>query len=94
MPRLTDAIPDSRVEPRGAVLRPGLDAVVKRPYFLNEEEVPRAGVVVTRAFQRARWFDGRVYTWLGRRKETGRSQAASGLEFDRIAPVQGKPISP
>jgi hypothetical protein len=84
MPRLTDAIPDSRVEPRGAVLRTGLeDDSNRRPYFLHEEEVPRAGAIVTRSFQRARWFDGRVFTWIGRRKQTGRGQGASGLEFDR-----------
>jgi hypothetical protein len=89
MPRLTDAIPDSRVEPRGAVLRVGLDGVpVRQPYFLHQEEVPRAGAIVTRAFQRTRWFDGRVFTWIGRRKETGRGQGASGLEFDRLAPIE------
>jgi hypothetical protein len=89
MPRLTDAIPDSRVEPRGAVLRVGLDGVeVRQPYFVHQEEVPRAGAIVTRAFQRARWLDGKVFTWIGRRKETGRGQGASGLEFDRVTPIQ------
>jgi hypothetical protein len=89
MPRLTDAVPDSRVEPRGAVLRVGLDGLdVRQPYFLHEEEVPRAGVIVTRAFQRTRWLDGKVFTWVGRRKQTGRGEGASGLEFDRVAPLQ------
>jgi hypothetical protein len=89
MPRLTDAIPGSRVEPRGAILRTGLDGLdVGQPYFLHDEEAPRAGAIVTRAFQRARWFDGKVYTWLGRRKKTGRGQGASGLELDRVVPVQ------
>jgi hypothetical protein len=89
MPRLTDALPDSRVEPRGAILRTGLDGgPVRQPYFLHEEEVPRAGVIVTRGFQRARWFDGKVCTWIGRRKETGRGQGASGLVFDRVAPLK------
>jgi hypothetical protein len=87
MPRLTDAIPDSRVEPRGAVLRVGLDGVdFRQPYFVHEEEVPRAGAIVTRGFQRTRWFDGKVFTWIGRRKQTGRGQGASGLEFDRVVP--------
>jgi hypothetical protein len=85
MQRLTDAIPDSRVEPRGAVLRVGLDGVtVRQPYFLHQEQVPRAGAIVTRGFQRTRWFDGKVFTWIGRRKQTGRGQGASGLEFDRL----------
>jgi hypothetical protein len=88
MPRLTDALPQSRVEPRGRILRTGLDGLdVRQPYFLHEEEVPRAGALVTRGFQRARWFDGKVYTWIGRRKETGRGQAASGLVFDRMVPA-------
>jgi hypothetical protein len=89
MPRLTDAIPDSRVEPRSRILRTGLDRQPDRqPYFLHAEEVPRAGAIVTRGFQRARWFDGKTYTWVGRRKETGRGESASGLEFDRVAPRQ------
>ena len=89
MPRLTDAIPDSRVEPRGTVLRVGLDdGEVRQPYFLHQEEVPRAGAIVTRGFQRARWLDGKVFTWIGRHKQTGRGQGASGLEFDRVAPIQ------
>lgn len=95
MPRLTDANPDSYVEPRGAILRTGLDGiVVRQPYFLHEEEVPRAGVVVTRSFNQARWFDGKRFTWIGRRKETGRGQAASGLVFDQIAPIVSRPNTP
>jgi hypothetical protein len=86
MPRLLPGAP-SPVEPRGAILRVGLDEEPKQAYFLNEEEVPRAGVIVTRAYQRARWFDGRVLTWLGRRKQTGRGQGSSGLEFDSIVPI-------
>lgn len=86
MPRLTDAIPDSRIEPRGKILRAGLDKAAAEAYFLHEEEAPRAGVIVTRKFQRARWFGGKVYTWIGRRKETGRGEGASGLVFDQIAP--------
>lgn len=97
MPRLTDALPASRVEPRGRILRTGLDEPEeenRRPYFLHEEEVPRAGAIVTRGFQRARWFDGKVYTWIGRRKETGRGQSASGLVFDRVVPVQAQANRP
>jgi hypothetical protein len=91
MQRLTDAIPDSRVEPRGAVLRVGLDGVgVRQPYFLHQEQVLRAGIVVTRGFQRTRGFDGTVFTWIGRRKQTGRGQGASGLEFDRIESVASR----
>ena len=88
MPRLTDALPSSRVEPRGRILRTGLDVpsgAERQPYFLHEEEVPRAGVVVTRSFQRARWFDGKVYTWIGRRKAIGRRAARQRLASSRRA---------
>lgn len=54
------------------------------PYYLNEEEVPRAGKSVTRAFERARWLDGRSCLWVGRRVKTGRGEGSSGLAFDQI----------
>lgn len=87
MPRLTDQLTGTLVRPRGVVLRHGLDAEPPQPYFIHEEQVPRAGALVTRSYQRTRWFDGKTYTWIGRRKQTGRGEGASGLEFDRIVPV-------
>ncbi|MCL4298423.1 MAG: hypothetical protein KJ077_21990 [Anaerolineae bacterium] len=87
MPRLISETP-SPVEPRGMLLRAGLDATPRQPYFIHEEEVPRAGILLTRTYQRARWWDGKIYTWLGRRKETGRGQGSSGLEFDQIVPTE------
>lgn len=84
MPRLTDNLAGTRVEPRGRILRTGLDQADKQPYFLHEEEVPRAGTIVTASFQRTRWFDGQVFTWLGRRKQTGKGEGASGLQFDQV----------
>lgn len=92
MQRLTDTIAGSRVEPRGAVLRAGLDgASTSQAYLLHQQQVPRAGAIVTRGFQRTRWFDGKVFTWIGRRKQTGRGQGASGLEFDRIESTRPRP---
>lgn len=71
--------------PRGRVLRePG------SPYFIEEEEVPRAGIYVERSWQRARWVDGRVVTWVGRRKTAGRGEAWGGLVFDRIIDLSPK----
>ena len=67
-----------RVEPLGLVL--GGSA----PLRVAEEEVPREGAIVERAFQHARWFDGRSLLWLGRRKTVGRGEAASGLRFDAV----------
>jgi len=54
---------------------------------VHEEEVPRAGVIITRQFQQARGPNGEVFTWMGRRKETGRGEGASGLVFDQIEPI-------
>jgi hypothetical protein len=64
-----------------------LGKVISEPqptYFINEEEVPRAGRIVVRTFQRTRWIDGRTVVWLGRRVLTGRGEGSSGLTFDAI----------
>ena len=87
MPRLTDQAHNTVITPRGQILRVGLDK--NQRYFVHEEEVPRAGVIVTRKFQRARGPNGEVFTWIGRRKETGRGEGASGLVFDEIVPQKG-----
>ena len=72
--------------PRGALLRePG------SPYFVEEEEVPRAGIFVDRTWQRARWIGGRTITWLGRKKIAGRGERSSGLAFDRIIDLKPPP---
>ncbi|CAE6794478.1 hypothetical protein [Nitrospira defluvii] len=87
MPRLLDGDPNpipDKVRPRTMLLRDGLEATPKAAFFLHEEEVPRAGAVVSQAYQRTRWTDGRVIVWLGARKQTGRGQGSSGLAFDRI----------
>ncbi|MFW5941898.1 MAG: hypothetical protein ACOCXI_08865 [Chloroflexota bacterium] len=94
MPRILEGDPEERVEkvkPRTNLLRPGLDQTPKVAYFIDEEEVPRAGVNLTQSFQRARWYNGRVYTWLGVRKRTGRGEASSQLRFDYLQPVEMAP---
>jgi hypothetical protein len=55
-----------------------------KSYFIHEEEVPRAGSIVTKGFQRTRWWNGQTYLWLGRRKQTGRGEGSSGLGFDLV----------
>lgn len=70
----------------------GYDEIVKsrttflasEPYFVNEEEVPRAGAIVKKSFQRTRWYNGKVYTWVGKSKEVGRGEGLSGLAFDQL----------
>ena len=89
MPRILEGDParPRKVQPRTALIREGLDRTPAVPYFLHEEEVPRAGIRVTQGYQRTRWRDGRAWVWLGVRKQTGRGEAESGLAFDRIVNV-------
>ena len=77
-----DAI--QKVKPLTALLREGLEGQPVQPYFIHEEEVPRAGVVVSQSFQRTRWLNGRILTWLGVRKQTGRGEGNSNLRFDSL----------
>ncbi|MEJ7608293.1 MAG: hypothetical protein WKF37_19000 [Bryobacteraceae bacterium] len=76
------------VRPRTSLLREGLDQGLG--YILHEEEVPRAGALVTKSFHRTRWRDGRAWVWLGVRKQTGRGEGSSGLAFDRILNVNSE----
>lgn len=57
------------------------------PYFIYEEEVPRSGILVRRAFQRARWLNGKTCLWIGRQKEAGKGEGWSNLKFDQIEPI-------
>ncbi len=59
-----------------------------KPMFVEEEEVPRAGVTIERRFQRTRWLNGRSFLWMGRRKAVGRGEGWSGLMFDQILPIE------
>ena len=63
---------------------------VRSPYFIEEEEVPRAGIYVERSWQRARWTHGRTLIWVGRQKTAGRGEGGSNLVFDRINDLQQK----
>ena len=71
--------------PRGQVLREA-----RSPYFVEEEEIPRAGVFVERSWQRARWIDGRTFVWVGRQKKAGKGEGWSQLVFDQIVDLQPK----
>ena len=83
MPRL---IPPGRVRPITTILSDGIqgdDQVA--PYFVNEEEVPRAGLRVRTALSRARWHDGSTVVWNSRRVLSGRGEGDSGLRFDLLS---------
>jgi hypothetical protein len=62
----------------------------KSPYFVNEEEIPRTGILVYRTWQRVRWLNGRTLLWIGRAKTTGRGEGGSNLQFDRIRELEPK----
>lgn len=74
--------------PRGEILRatPADAASLLTTDFLRieDEEVPRDGVVVQRAFNYARDANGRGLLWIGRSKKTARGEGASGLRFDVV----------
>jgi hypothetical protein len=81
MPKLGNP-PVDVVKPRGALLKE-----MKSPFYIAEEEIPYSGIIVSRRFQRTRWYEGRTYLWLGRARETGRGSGASGLRFDQVRPA-------
>ena len=61
-----------------------------QPYLIHEEEISRAGTKVSQRYARTRWTDGRVFTWLRVRRETGRGEGSSGLAFDYLKNVPSK----
>jgi hypothetical protein len=79
-------LPEQAAMPAGQVLNP------PSPYFIAEEEVPRAGRLVTRSFRRARWTGGKTFLWVGRASPVGRGEGSSGLAFDQIEEPQ--PVAP
>ncbi|MBO9699886.1 MAG: hypothetical protein J7604_06715 [Sporocytophaga sp.] len=79
----------THIRPRTQLMREGigLDDVQVTPYFIHEEEVPRAGVKLKATFQRTRWYNGSVINWYGYRKQVGRGEGSSGLQYDTVTAV-------
>ncbi|QAU14006.1 lamin tail domain-containing protein [Halorubrum sp. BOL3-1] len=65
-------------EPSGKLLEPDLS--------LYDEELTRTGMEVTRTYQYARWVDGGVRLWTGRRAGPGLGEGQSGLRYDVVRP--------
>lgn len=82
MPRFVGKLPPTRIRPKTSILQSATDA--KGHYDIREEEVPATGLTVRQVWRRARWFDGRVVTWLAREKSIGRHLESSGLQFDQV----------
>jgi hypothetical protein len=89
MPRLLEGeegVIPAKIVPRTRLLREGLDKVPAAWYYVAEEEIERAGTIVETRWQRCRWRGGRVVTWLGHHRTTGRGETSSGLAFDTLVP--------
>ncbi|MQA95429.1 MAG: hypothetical protein GEV11_12550 [Streptosporangiales bacterium] len=84
MPRVLNGqvSPPIKVRPRTTLLREGLDA--GDPYFVHEEEVPRAGTRLTAAYNRTRAHDGKPVLWYSYHRMTGRGEGSSSLDWDRL----------
>ncbi len=89
---MRDAATSARYLVRGGLLdelqaqapEPAGELLSAAGFQVHEEEIPRAGAILTRAYQLSRWHDGRRTVWLGRRKRSGAGETRSGLEFDRL----------
>jgi hypothetical protein len=77
---INDNYTDDLIRPRTDILSVGISN--DDPYFINEEVVSRSGMVVSTNFQRVRWYDGKTFTWLGRKVSAGNGGGNSGLKFD------------
>ena len=85
------AMPKLGVPPTDTVKAKGVLLQEVQPlYFINEEEIPYSGTIVTRSYQRARWYNGKTYTWIGRFRETGRGEGSSKLGFDQLLALDGE----
>lgn len=81
MPRLVPGFPARRIRPKTTLLGENLGSGA---FYVFEEEVPRSGATLQLQWRRTRWFDGRTYVWLGRRKRVGRGEGSSNLKFDHL----------
>lgn len=66
---------------QGVLLAPDIS-----PWYFHEEEVPSAGLRLSRVPVVARWLDGTPHAWVSRRASPGRGEGASGLRFDIAVP--------
>jgi hypothetical protein len=66
--------------PVGRILRP--TSLGDEPYRLDEEIVPRVGLLASRRVYRTRWVDGSTHVWTARDIRRGSGEETSGLRFD------------
>jgi len=83
------AMPKLGMPPKDVIKAKGVLLQEVQPlYFINEEEIPYSGTIVTRSYQRARWYNGKTYIWIGRYRETGKGEGSSKLAFDQIRSIK------
>jgi hypothetical protein len=80
--RMATAAADGDVATRGAV---GLILEPAAALLIHDDEVPTAGVRVTRSWQFARTADGGIVLWVGRRKGPASPTRAPQLRFDVVS---------
>jgi hypothetical protein len=64
--------------PLGKLLTPNQRLII------DDEEIPRVGLRVSRSYQHSRWTNGASLLWIGRKKNAGRGEGSSGLRSDSI----------
>lgn len=81
------------IRPNTSLLRKGLDknSNIRKDangrsivYDVEDNEIPREGVKVTKAYQRTRLSNGEVIVWLGMQKESGKREGRSSLNYDQL----------
>ncbi len=73
------------VRPQGSIMRPLRDGkALEVPMVIHEEAVQATGIRLTKNYQRARWIGGKTYQWLGVYKRQTKTEASSGLVFDKL----------
>ncbi len=63
---------------QGKLLQP------EAPMFIQEEEIPRGAIEVSRSYQAARDTEGKLVVWAGRRKRPASGSRSSGRETDQL----------
>ena len=58
---------------------------VPSPYYVDEAEVHRNGVILSESCQLTVWHTGKVFLWIGRKKFYGAGEGSSGLLFDSVS---------
>ncbi|MDX2285574.1 MAG: hypothetical protein NW241_15510 [Bacteroidia bacterium] len=91
LPRILEDIPPVRVRPRTTLLGAGGGDEPERlpPFFIFEEEIPRAGATLQLLWKRTRWFDGATRVWAAKKKSVGRGETDVLFRFDTLENPRG-----